>query len=73
MQKELGGTGILHYGNASIIWKSEQALAPEIIDQWNKELLIDGGFIKSKNYSPAINVNNEASHHKYLEQLGLTS
>ena len=73
MQKELGGTGILHYGNASIIWKSEQALAPEIIDQWNKELAIDGGFIKSKNYSPAINANNEASHHKYLEQLGLTS
>ncbi|WDE95278.1 hypothetical protein PQO03_06035 [Lentisphaera profundi] len=72
MQKELAGTGILHYGNASIIWKSEQALSPEVIDQWNQELAIDGGFIKSKNYSPAINSNNEASHHKYLEQLGLT-
>ncbi|EDM27286.1 glycolate oxidase subunit [Lentisphaera araneosa HTCC2155] len=72
MQKGLGGTGVLHYGNASIIWKSEQALAPEMIDQWNKELAIDGGFIKSKNYSPVINENNEVSHHKYLEQLGLT-
>ncbi|MCH2176857.1 MAG: hypothetical protein MK193_14130 [Lentisphaeria bacterium] len=71
LQDALNGSGIIHFGNGTIFWKSESEPSECQLLNWTEELSQEGGFAKTKDFQPPVNEELQKSHNNFIAQLEL--